>query len=43
MSPFPAELVRPGFLPAYDPPGFDRAAYQDVLHAEVATFLRAAI
>lgn len=40
MSPFPASLVRPGFPPAHDPPGFDRPAYQPRLHEDVADFLR---
>jgi predicted dienelactone hydrolase len=40
MSPFPPPMVRPDFLPSQDPHGFDRAAYQPVLHAEVLAFLR---
>lgn len=41
QSPFPKEMVRPGFPPAHDPEGFDREAYQPLLHAEVLAFLRA--
>ena len=40
-TPFPAELTRPGFAPAHDPPGFDRATYQAQLLPELAAFLRA--
>jgi predicted dienelactone hydrolase len=40
MSPMPDALVRPGFAPAFDPPGFDRAAYQTVLGAELLAFIR---
>jgi hypothetical protein len=40
VSPFPPEMVRPGFLPSQDPPGFDRAAYQPVLNGEILGFLR---
>ncbi len=40
MSPMPAALVRPGFAPAFDPPGFDRAAYQSRLAAELVAFIR---
>jgi predicted dienelactone hydrolase len=43
QSPFPPELSRPDFPPAHDPPGFDRAAYQPILHAEVLDFLRATL
>ncbi len=35
MSPFPAEMSRPDFPPAQDPPGFDRAAYQPILQAKI--------
>jgi predicted dienelactone hydrolase len=41
LSPFPAAMVQPSFLPAHDPPGFDRAAYQPRLAADVLRFLRA--
>ena len=40
MTPFPAQMARPGFLPAQDPEGFDRAAYLPGLYAEVEAFLR---
>jgi predicted dienelactone hydrolase len=40
MSPMPAALVRPGFAPAFDPPGFDRTAYQSRLAAELVAFIR---
>ena len=39
MSPFPPSLAQPGFPPARDPPGFDRIAYQRILHSDVAAFL----
>ncbi len=39
QSPFPPAMVRPGFAPAGDPPGFDRAAYEPVLAAELRAFL----
>lgn len=42
-SPFPPEMVRADFAPSQDPPGFDRAAYQPILHAEIAGFLRATL
>ena len=40
VSPFPPAMVRPDFPPSQDPPGFDRAAYQAVLRADVLAFLR---
>ncbi len=43
QSPYPPAMVRPEFLPSQDAPGFDRAAYQPVLHAEVEAFLEATI
>lgn len=43
QSPFPPEMTRPTFPPSQDPPGFDRLAYQPVLHAEIETFLRASL
>lgn len=43
QSPFPPRMVRADFPPSQDPPGFDRAAYQPVLHAEVESFLRRAL
>jgi hypothetical protein len=32
-------MVRADFVPSQDPPGFDRAAYQSILHAEIAAFV----
>jgi predicted dienelactone hydrolase len=43
QSPFPPAMTRPEFPPSQDPPGFDRAAYQLELQAEVSAFLRAAL
>ncbi|HWN70696.1 MAG TPA: hypothetical protein VNM90_23810, partial [Haliangium sp.] len=43
QSPFPPAMTRPEFPPSQDPPGFDRVAYQPVLHAEIETFLRASL
>jgi predicted dienelactone hydrolase len=40
QSPFPPEMTRPDFPPSQDPPGFDRRAYQPILHSEVTAFLR---
>jgi predicted dienelactone hydrolase len=40
QTPFPPEMVRPDFPPSQDPPGFDRASYQAVLHEQVHRFLR---
>ncbi|WNG57733.1 alpha/beta hydrolase [Archangium gephyra] len=40
QSPFPPAMTSPGFPPSQDPKGFDRAAFQPVLHAEILTFLR---
>jgi predicted dienelactone hydrolase len=39
MSPFPAVMRNPEFLPGNDPDGFDRSSYQDVLSRDVAEFL----
>jgi hypothetical protein len=39
--PLPEALARSGLPPALDPAGFDRAASQSVLHAEVLAFLSA--
>ncbi|WP_159710570.1 alpha/beta hydrolase family protein [Geminicoccus flavidas] len=39
MSPFPPELNRPGFPPAQDPEGFDRAGYQLILATDILRFL----
>lgn len=43
QSPFPPAMTRPEFPPSQDPPGFDRVAYQPVLHAEILAFLRASL
>ncbi|ACY18294.1 alpha/beta hydrolase family protein [Haliangium ochraceum] len=43
QSVFPALLQRPGFPPAHDPEGFDRAAYEPALAAEIIAFLRASL
>jgi hypothetical protein len=40
QSPFPPSMARPGFRPAQDPPGFDRAAFQPLLHTQILEFLR---
>ena len=42
LSPFPPALTSPAFPPSQDPPGFDRAAFQPQLCAEVEAFLRGA-
>jgi predicted dienelactone hydrolase len=39
LTPFPATMSRPGFPPALDPPGFDRAAFHHHMYADVVTFL----
>jgi predicted dienelactone hydrolase len=41
QSPFPPALQSPAFSPSQDPPGFDRAAYEGELAAEIIGFLRA--
>ncbi|RYE85325.1 MAG: alpha/beta hydrolase [Myxococcales bacterium] len=43
LTPFPPPMARPDFLPAHDPPGFDRASFQRALGGEVAAFLRGAL
>ncbi|MBV9878975.1 MAG: hypothetical protein JO180_00685 [Gemmatirosa sp.] len=43
LSPFPPAMTGPSFLPAQDPPGFDRVAYHEVLYAEIEAFLRRVI
>jgi len=43
QSPFPPAMTRPEFPPSQDPAGFDRVAFQPVLHAEILTFLRASL
>ena len=39
LSVFPASMAQPGFDPATDPPGFDRAAYERQLASEVLSFI----
>ncbi len=39
LSPFPKEVVTPGFIPAQDPEGFDRVALHQRLTGEVVAFL----
>lgn len=39
LSPFPASMKRPGFLPSTDPEGFDRDKYHAVLPGEVREYL----
>ncbi|KYF78474.1 alpha/beta hydrolase [Sorangium cellulosum] len=39
LSPFPPHMRNPGFLPATDPPGFDREAFQRRLQQDVLDFL----
>ena len=39
FSPFPPERTGPAFPPSQDPPGFDRAQFQEELQAEILTFL----
>lgn len=43
QSPFPPALTRPDFPPSQDPPGFDRAAFQPELYAEIEAFLRGSL
>jgi predicted dienelactone hydrolase len=43
LAPFPPALAGPDFPPSHDPPGFDRAAYQPRLFADVVAFLRGAL
>lgn len=39
ISPFPATLKSPGFLPSTDPPGFDREAFHSHLPGDMLDFL----
>ena len=41
LSPFPAEMRKPGFLPATDPEGFDREAFHRRLPQMILEFLMA--
>ncbi|MGK3991356.1 alpha/beta fold hydrolase [Sorangium sp. So ce136] len=43
LSPFPPPMCSPGFLPATDPPGFDREAFQRQLQEDVRGFLDASL
>ncbi|WP_143305581.1 alpha/beta hydrolase family protein [Chitinophaga vietnamensis] len=40
QSPFPAAMKTPGFLPATDPPGFDRVAFHQQLPGDILDFLK---
>jgi predicted dienelactone hydrolase len=40
QSPFPPRMCRPDFPPSWDPPGFDREAFQPVLYEAVLSYLR---
>jgi predicted dienelactone hydrolase len=40
QSPFPPRMCRPDFPPSWDPPGFDRDAFQPVLYETVLSYLR---
>lgn len=42
LSPFPPAMKSPSFLPSTDPPGFDREAFHERLHAELLEFLAGA-
>jgi len=39
LTPFPAEMTNPGFLPSQDPEGFDRERFHQKLNAGVLEFL----
>lgn len=43
LSPFPESLRKPGFLPAFDPEGFDREAFQQEIGKRIAGFLHEAL
>ncbi len=43
QTPFPPAMVRPDFPPSQDPPGFDRAAFQPILHRDIEAFFRATL
>jgi hypothetical protein len=36
-------MTRPNFPPSQDPDGFDRAAFQPILYAEILSFLRSVL
>jgi fermentation-respiration switch protein FrsA (DUF1100 family) len=42
LSPFPPAMKLPGFLPAFDPAGFDREAFHAELNVEMRAFLQRA-
>ncbi|MNO52180.1 hypothetical protein D3C76_425950 [compost metagenome] len=39
LSPFPQSMQTPSFLPAQDPPGFDREQFHERLTFEIIHFL----
>lgn len=39
LSPFPPHMTKPEFPPSQDPKGFDRAAFQVEMNAEITGFL----
>lgn len=39
LSPFPEFMITPGFFPAQDPIGFDRAKFHNKLNSEILDFL----
>jgi len=43
LSPFPTSMTHPGFLPATDPNGFDRAEFHKLLNQDILTFLDKAL
>lgn len=43
LTPFPEAMSNPAFPPSQDPPGFDRAAFQVEMNAEVLGFLQAIV
>jgi hypothetical protein len=43
LSPFPDAITNPAFPPSQDPPGFDRAQFQESLHPAILDFLRRAL
>jgi predicted dienelactone hydrolase len=43
LSPFPASMKRPGFVPAIDPEGFDREAFHELLNADLLAFMQNAL
>lgn len=43
QSVYPPQMRAPDFMPAHDPPGFDRAALLEGMNADVEAFLRRAL